>query len=99
MDKLRGRANNQEQLLQSTIQAGEKSWDILNKDIRKLHAYISAPARNLEEFKESVHTNFKDGANTQGDFGNRISSLEVAVNKLLAKLDKWLQLISPPKVL
>jgi len=45
MDKLRGRANNQDQLLQSTIQAGEKSWDILNEDIRKLSADISAPAR------------------------------------------------------
>ena len=88
MDRLRGRANNQDQLLQSTIQAGEKSWDILNEDIRKLRADMSAPARNLEEFKESVHTSFKDVANTQGDFGNRIAALEVAVNMLLAKLDK-----------
>ena len=88
MDRLRGRANNQDQLLQSTIQDGEKNWDILNEDIRKLRADMSAPARNLEKFKESVHTSFKDVANTQGDFKNRIAALEVAVNKLLAKLDK-----------
>ena len=88
MDRLRGRANNLDQLLQSTIQAGEKSWDILNEDIRKLRADMSDPARNLEDFKESVHTSFKDVDNTQGDFGNRLSALEKAVNKLLEKLDK-----------
>ena len=88
MDRFRGQMNNQDQMLQSTIQDGEKSWDILNEDIRKLRADMSAPARNLEEFKESVHTSFKDVANTQGDFENRIAALEVAVNKLLAKLDK-----------
>ena len=88
MDRLRIQANNQDQRLQTTIEAGEKSWNMLNEDLRKLHADLSAPLENLEEFKEGVFTSFKDVANAHRDFGNRISALEVAVNKLLAKMDK-----------
>ena len=61
---------------------------MLNEDLRKLCADLSAPSENLEEFKEGVFTSFKDVENTHGDFGNRINALEVAVNKLLAKMDK-----------
>ena len=77
----------QDKLLQATNQAREKTWDILNEDIRKLCADHSASTENLEDFKEEVHTSFKDVANTQGDFGKRISALETAVSKLIAKLD------------
>ena len=88
MGRLRARADRQDQALQLTIQDGEKSWDLLNDDIRKLRADLSASSENLEDVKEEVHTGFKDVANTQGDFGNRLSALEKAVNKLFAKLDK-----------
>ena len=88
MDRLRIQANNQDQRLQTTIEAGEKSWNMLNGDLRKLRADLSAPSENLEEFKEGVFTSFKDVANAHRDFGNHISALEVVVNKLLAKMDK-----------
>ena len=88
MGMLRARVDKQDKLLQVTNQAGEQTWDILNEDIRKLRADHSASTENLEDFKEEVHTSFKDVANTQGDFGIRISALEIAVSKLIAKLDK-----------
>ena len=61
---------------------------MLNEDLRKLCVDLSTPSENLEEFKEGIFTSFKDVANAHGDFRNRISTLEVAVNKLLAKMDK-----------
>ena len=64
MGRLRARVDKQDKLLQVTNQAGEQTWDILNEDIRKLRADHSASAENLEDFKEEVHTSFKDVANT-----------------------------------
>ena len=88
MGRLRARVDKQDKLLQASNQAGKKTWDILNKDIRKLRADHMASTENLEDFKEEIQTSFKDVANAQGDFGKRISALETAVSKLIAKLDK-----------
>ena len=88
MGRLRARLDNQDKLLQATSQAGEKTWDILNEDIRKLREDHSASSENLENFQEEVRTGFKDAANIHGDFGKRISALETDVSKLIAKLDK-----------
>ena len=88
MGRLRARVDKQDKLLQATNQAGEQTWDILNEDIRKLRANHSASTENLEDFKEETRTNFKDVANTQGDFGKCISALETVVSKLMAKIGK-----------
>ena len=88
MGRLRARVDKQDKLLQATNQAGEQTWDILNEDIRKLRADHSASTENSEDFKEETRTSFKDVANTQGDFWKRISALETAVSKLIAKLGK-----------
>ena len=88
MGRLRARLDNQDKLLQATSKAGEQTWDLLNKDIRKLQADHSSSTENLEDFKEETRTSFKDAANIQGDFGKRISALETAVSKLMAKLGK-----------
>jgi len=88
LGRLRARADRQDQKLQATIQAGEQSWDLLNEDIRKLREEISVSSGNIEDFKEDVQTSFKDAANRHGNFGNRICTLEKAVNKLIAKVDK-----------
>ena len=88
MGRLKARLDSQDKRMQATSQAGEQTWDILNEDIRKLREDHSASSENLEDFKEEVRTGFKDAANTHGDFGKRISALEIAVSKLIAKLDK-----------
>ena len=88
MGRLRARLDSQDKLLQATSKAGEQTWDLLNKDIRKLQADHSSSTENLEDFKEETRTSFKDAANIQGDFGKRISALETGVSKLMAKLGK-----------
>ena len=88
MGRLRARVDKQDKLLQATNQEGEQTWDILNEDIRKLRTDHSDSSENLEDFKEETRTSFKDVANTQGDFGKRISGLETVVSKLTAKLGK-----------
>ena len=69
LGRLRARLDNQDKLLQDSNKAGEQSWDLLNKDLRKLREDHSASAENLEDFKEETRTSFKDVANAQGDFG------------------------------
>ena len=86
MGRLRTRLDNQDKLLQDSNKAGEQSWDLLNKDLRKLREDHSASAENLEDFKEETCTIFKDVANAQGDFMKRISALEIEVAKLMTKL-------------
>ena len=88
MGRLRARLDNQDKLLQATTKAGEQTWDLLNEDLRKLRADHEASTENLEDFKEETRTSFKDAANIQGDFGKRISALETAVSKLMAKIGK-----------
>ena len=56
---------NHDKLLQDSNKAGEQSWDLLNKDLRKLREDHSASAENLEDFKEETCTSFKDVANAQ----------------------------------
>ena len=70
MGRLRARLDKQDKLLQATNQVGEQTWDILNEDIRKLCADHSDTTENLEDFKEEIHTSFKDIANTEGESGN-----------------------------
>ena len=88
MGRLKARLDKQDKLLQVTNQVGEKTWDILNEDIRKLRADHSTSTENLEDFKEETHTSVKDVANSQGYFGKRISAMETVVSKLMAKLGK-----------
>lgn len=88
LGRLRARADHQDKQIQENIQAGEKSWDILNENIRNLREYISTIAKNLEELKEDTQTALKDEAISHGIFGNRICTLEEDVNKILAKIDK-----------
>ena len=88
MGRLRARLDSQDKKLEATSHAGEKTWDLLNEDLRKLREYHSASSERMEDFKEEVRTGFKDAANTHGDFGKCISSLETVVAKLIAKLDK-----------
>ena len=88
MGRLRARLDSQDKKLEETSQAGEKTWDLLNEDLRKLREDHNASSERMEDLKEEFRTGFKDAANTHGDFGKRISALETAVAKLVAKLDK-----------
>ena len=67
---------------------GEKAWDLINEDLRKLRADHEDSNEKLENFKEDSQTNFKDIANVHGNFGNRISALEAAIANLQSKMGK-----------
>ena len=88
MGRLRGQMDSQDKKLKEVSQAGDKTWDLLNEDLRKLREDQAASSESMEEFKDEFRTGFKDASNMHGDFGKRISSLETAVVRLVAKLDK-----------
>ena len=71
-----------ENKLEESSKAGNKSWDLLNADIRKLREDHAASAEKMKDFKAEVRTGFKDEANVHGDFGKRLAALENAVAKL-----------------
>ena len=85
MGRLRIKLDDNDKKLDAVSKAGEKSWDLLNNELRQLRDDLTG---NLKYFKEETRTNFKDAANTHGDFGNRISALEIEVAKLKSKLEK-----------
>ena len=84
MGQLRIKLDANDKKIDVVSKAGEKSWDLLNTELRQLRDDLSG---NLNDFKEETRTTFKDEANIQGDFGNRISTLELEVAKLKSKLE------------
>ena len=74
-----------ENKLEESTKAANKSWDLLNADIRKLREDHAASAEKMKDFKAEVRTGFKDEANVHGDFGKRITTLEKAVAKMELK--------------
>ena len=89
LERLWAYLDQQENLLKESNQAGEKAWDLINNELRKLRADHDSSKENLENFKEEAQANFKDVANVHGNFGNQISSLESAMANLKANLGKW----------
>ena len=69
MGRIRARLEGQEKKLEESSKAGDKTWDLLNEDIRKLREDHATSAEKMEEFKDEVRTGFKDEANVHGDFG------------------------------
>lgn len=64
-----------------------ESLDSINNDLRNLKKEFDSSTEGIVEFKDDVFTQFKDAAVTFGDFGRRITALEIAVKKILTKLD------------
>ena len=64
-----------------------ESLDSINNDLRNLKKEFDSSTEGIVEFKDDVFTQFKDAAVTIGDFGRRITALEIAVKKILTKLD------------
>ena len=71
-----------EKTLYDSNKAANKSWDLLNADLRKLREDHTASAAKMKSFKDEVRSGFKDEANVHGDFGKRLAALENAVEKL-----------------
>ena len=59
-------------IVQQKIRSRDSKWDQLNNALVALH----------EEFKDATKAQFKDQANTNGEFGNRLCTLEIEVNRL-----------------
>ena len=64
-----------------------ESLESFNKDLCKLREEFESTSEGHADFKEDVFTQIKDVANMFGDFGRRIAALELAVKKILTKMD------------
>ena len=87
MDRLKIKSEEQGKMLQSNIASGDKNWYLINQDLRLLRAEYKEANGGMDDFKEDVYAQFKDVANVTGNFGNRISSLQMAIKKLMEKFD------------
>ena len=82
LGRIRGSMSGLEKSLDDSNKAANKSWDLLNADLRKLREDQAGTAGKMKSFKAEVRAGFKDEANVHGDFGRRLVALEEAVAKL-----------------
>ena len=78
-----GRGYAQGDLLRSNVEEDHKQWKEFSSDLRSLKNELKDTKGGVDYFQDVVYTHFKDAANVTGDFGNQISTLETAVNKIM----------------
>jgi hypothetical protein len=87
LDLLKSKSDEQGGLLRSNVAEGLSQWNTFNSELRKIKEEIKESRGGMEYFQDVVYTQFKDPANTTGDFGNIISTLEASVKKIMEKLN------------
>ena len=80
LDALKLKSENQEV-------KGHNQWKAFANELSTLKKDLKDSKGELNYYKDVVFTEFKDAANTTGNFSNRISALESAVKKILEKFN------------
>ena len=66
---------------------GLSQWKAFANELSTLKKDLKDSKGKLNYYKDVVFTEFKDAANTTGNFSNRITALESAVKKILEKFN------------
>ena len=69
------------QIIQEQIRSEDSNWGHLNKYLAALRKEFTDAKEAGEDFIDSTKMHFKDQSNTNGDFGNRPSTLEIKVKR------------------
>ena len=85
LDALKIKSDAQGNLLKSNVEEDHKQWKKFSSELRSLKNDLKEAKGGMDYFQDVVFSQFKDAANVTGDFGNRISALETAVNKIMEK--------------
>jgi biopolymer transport protein ExbD len=86
LDNLKKQVQEQHRYLLYVDKKGELNWEQINEDLAKLREDFDGAKDAGEEYTQETEANFKDQANTNGDFGNRICTLEIKVKRLAKML-------------
>ena len=87
LDALKLKSDEQGNLINSNAEEDHKHWKKFSTELRSLKNDLKDSKGGMKYYQDVVFSQFKDAANVSGDFGNRISALEIAVNKLMEKFN------------
>ena len=85
LDALKLKTDEQGKSIKSNADEGLQHWKNFSTELRSLKNDLKDSKGEMNYYKDVVFSQFKDGANVTGDFGNRIIALETAVNKIMEK--------------
>ena len=87
LDALKLKTDAQENTINHNAVEGLSQWKTFANELSTLKKDLKDSKGELNYYKDVVFTEFKDAANTTGNFGNRITALESAVKKILEKFN------------
>ena len=85
LDALKLKTYDQGKSIKSNADEGLNHWKTFATELSSLKNDLKDSKGELNYYKDVVFTQFKDAANTTGNFGNRITALESAVKKIMEK--------------
>jgi septal ring factor EnvC (AmiA/AmiB activator) len=68
--------------LKKRVKEQDAKWDKLVKELSDLREEFTEAKEEGDEFTDATEVQFKDQANTNGDFGNRLCTLEIKLKRL-----------------
>ena len=87
LDALELKADAQDNSIKHNAVEGLSQWKTFANELSTLKKDLKDSKGELNYYKDVVFTEFKDAANTTGNFGKRITALESAVKKILEKFN------------
>ena len=85
LDALKLKTDEQGKSIKSNADEGLQHWKNFSTELRSLKDDLKDSKGEMNYYKDVVFSQFKYATNVTGDFGNRITSLEIAVNKIMEK--------------
>ena len=85
LDVLKLKTEDQGNLIKAKADEGFNHWKNFSTELRSLKNDLKDSKGEMNYYKDVVFSQFKDAANVTSDFGNRITALESAVNKIMEK--------------
>ena len=87
LDALKLKSDEQGKSLKSNAEEDLKHWKNFSTELRSLKNDLKDSKGEMKYYQDVVFSQFKDAANVTGDFGNRITALETAVNNIIEKFN------------
>ena len=87
LDALKLKSDEQGKTINSNAEEDLKHWKNFSTELHSLKSALKDSKGEMKYYRDVVFSQFKDAANVIGNFGNRITALESAVNKIMEKFN------------
>ena len=87
LDALKLKTDEQGESINSNAEEDLKHWKNFSIELRSLKHALKDSKGEMKYYQDVVFSQFKYAANVTGNFWNRITTLETAVNKIMEKFN------------